>query len=121
MVATAELAYLDRMQRPYAGTAITWWKDLKACSSLQNIWLLLMRNAESARNLTFQVAMSSDGIERLYQVRKFPPLSTTIRYPLSCPAPYDKLLEIARPGPLKSSKVVHYGEPVLESLFWRDS
>jgi len=29
-------------------------------------------------------------------------------HPLSCPALCDKLFEITRPRPLKSSKVVHY-------------
>jgi len=28
-------------------------------------------------------------------------------YPVSCPASYNKLLDIARPRPLESSKVVH--------------
>ncbi len=76
-----------------------------------------MRNTESARNLTFQVAISSNGIKRLYQVQKVPPLSGTIRYLLLYPASYNKLFEIALVRPLNSSKVVQYGEPTGPSQF----
>ena len=82
-----------------------WAKRTDYCCSKR---VLLMRNAESASNLTFQVAMSSDGMKRLWSVSKQSSTGVpgTIRYRLSCPTPNDKLSEIARPRPLKSSKVV---------------
>jgi len=69
--------------------------------------VLLMRNTKSTRNLTFQLAMSSDVMKRLRRVSKESSrVPGTLQYPLSYPAPHDKLFEIARLRPLRSSKVV---------------
>ena len=69
-----------------------------------------MRKEESARNLIFQLAISLDVMKRLWRVSKQSSRAPgTIWYPLSCPASYNKLLEIACFRPLKSSKVVHQG------------